>query len=129
MKSCANIQLFWEDFYKPKIIYSEIVREPQFYLDKTGTFIPEASVFIMTGEGLEALYHAFHSKIVTFIFKQFYAGGGLGSDGYRYKKSFFENLPIPRGILSLNINAISIEQELFMLYQLERDEINYIEQQ
>src|SRR5699024_7108262 len=24
---------YWEDFYKQKIMYSEIVREPQFYLD------------------------------------------------------------------------------------------------
>lgn len=36
-----------------------------------------------------------HSKAVTFFFKEFYAGGGLGEEGYRYKKVFLENLPIP----------------------------------
>jgi len=32
---------------------------------------------------------------VAFFFKTFYAGGGLGEDGYRYKKAFLEQLPIP----------------------------------
>ena len=59
---------YWDDFFKPKIVYSEIVREPQFYLDRTGEFYPEATVFIMTGEGIEYLYHAFHTNIITFIF-------------------------------------------------------------
>ena len=27
---------YWEDFSKPKIMYSEIVRSPQFYLDEQG---------------------------------------------------------------------------------------------
>jgi adenine-specific DNA-methyltransferase len=32
---------------------------------------------------------------VAFFFKTFYAGGGLGEDGYRYKKAFLERLPLP----------------------------------
>ena len=80
---------YWEDFLKPKIVYSEIVREPQFYLDKDGKYYPEATVFLMTGKGIESLYHAFHTVIVTYLFKRFYAGGGLGEEGYRYKKAFF----------------------------------------
>jgi adenine-specific DNA-methyltransferase len=32
---------------------------------------------------------------VAFFFKTFYAGGGLGEDGYRYKKAFLEQLPLP----------------------------------
>ena len=50
---------YWEDFNKPKILYSEIVREPQFYYDTKGDFFPEATVFIMTGSGLDTLYHIF----------------------------------------------------------------------
>lgn len=30
------------------------------------------------------------------MFKLFYAGGGLGQKGYRYKKVFVEQLPIPQ---------------------------------
>jgi len=36
-----------------------------------------------------------NSKPVAFFFKTFYAGGGLGDEGFRYKKAFLENLPIP----------------------------------
>ena len=116
---------YWEDFSKQKIMYSEIVREPQFYLDNKGVFFAEATTFIMTGEHLEYLYHLLHSKIVTFFFKTFYAGGGLGSDGYRYKKIFLEKLPIPKGIIDIN-NGNNIEKVVSQLYKLTEEEINYI---
>ena len=117
---------YWEDFSKPKIVYSEIVREPQFYLDRNGMFYPEATVFIMTGKGIESLYHAFHTDIVTYIFKRFYAGGGLGEEGYRYKKAFFEKLPIPQRIIDMNVDETSIEQYLVELYKLTKEEKDYI---
>ena len=119
---------YWEDFSKPKLVYSEIVREPQFYLDKTGQFYPEATVFIMTGDGIEYLYHAFHTNIITYIFKRFYAGGGLGEEGYRYKKAFFEKLPIPK-CLSININESTAEQQLIKMFELSNEEIRFIESQ
>jgi hypothetical protein len=109
-------------------VYSEIVREPQFYLDKTGQFYPEATVFIMTGDGIEYLYHAFHTNIITYIFKRFYAGGGLGEEGYRYKKAFFEKLPIPK-CLSININESTAEQQLIKMFELSNEEIRFIESQ
>jgi hypothetical protein len=37
-----------DDFSKPKIVYSEIVKQPQFYLDKKGEFFVEATSFLMT---------------------------------------------------------------------------------
>lgn len=36
-----------------------------------------------------------NSVPVAYFFKSFYAGGGLGENGFRYKKVFLENLPIP----------------------------------
>jgi hypothetical protein len=116
---------YWEDFFKPKIMYSEIVQEPQFYFDQEGYFFPEATVFIMTGEKLEFLYHALHTKIATFIFKTFYAGGGLGEHGYRYKKKFLENLPIPKP--NEKFDYENIEQSIADLYGLTNVEIEFIE--
>ena len=110
-------------------MYSEIVREPQFYLDRDGEFFPEATVFIMTGKGIESLYHAFHTNIVTYIFKRFYAGGGLGEDGYRYKKAFFEKLTIPQKIIGSSINEQTANQSLIQLYGLDKEEIDFIESQ
>ncbi|WP_120916185.1 class I SAM-dependent DNA methyltransferase [Helicobacter pylori] len=96
LRNCAYL----EDFEKEKIVYSEIVQEPRFYLDngecELGYFYAEATSFILTGEHLRYLLGMLHSKLITFAFKTFYAGGGLGESGYRYKKAFIERLPIPK---------------------------------
>ena len=119
----------------PKILYSEIVREPRFYLDKNGQFLPEATTFMMTGKSLPFLYKMFHSKVITFFFKRFYAGGGLGEDGYRYKKAFFEKLPIPSLTNSLYARIVQInddtelEQSICSIFKLTEDEIRYIHSQ
>ena len=125
---------YWEDFSKPKIMYSEIVRSPQFYLDEQGQFFPEATTFILTGEHLRYLYNIFHSKVFTYFFKHFYAGGGLGEDGYRYKKVFFEKLPIPKMIGTPNQQVIeraneniNIEKNCLLLFNFNEDEIKEIE--
>ncbi|WQW56493.1 class I SAM-dependent DNA methyltransferase [Helicobacter pylori] len=94
LRNCAYL----EDFEKEKIVYGEIVQEPRFYLDngecELGVFYAEATSFILTGEHLCYLLGMLHSKLITFAFKTFYAGGGLGESGYRYKKAFIERLPI-----------------------------------
>ncbi len=96
LRNCAYL----EDFEKEKIVYGEIVQEPRFYLDngecELGYFYAEATSFILTGEHLRYLLGMLHSKLITFVFKTFYAGGGLGESGYRYKKAFIERLPIPQ---------------------------------
>ncbi len=96
LRNCAYL----EDFEKEKIVYGEIVQEPRFYLDngecELGYFYAEATSFILTGEHLRYLLGMLHSKLITFAFKTFYAGGGLGESSYRYKKAFIERLPIPK---------------------------------
>ncbi len=91
---------YLQEFEKEKIVYGEIVQEPRFYLDngecELGVFYAEATSFILTGEHLRYLLGMLHSKLITFTFKTFYAGGGLGESGYRYKKAFIERLPIPQ---------------------------------
>ncbi|GAA7843735.1 hypothetical protein HpMS32_07580 [Helicobacter pylori] len=96
LRNCAYL----EDFEKEKIVYGEIVQEPRFYLDngecQLGYFYAEATSFILTGEHLRYLLGMLHSKLITFAFKTFYAGGELGESGYRYQKAFIERLPIPQ---------------------------------
>lgn len=46
LRNCAYI----EEFEREKIVYSEIVRKPQFYLDTKLNFYAEATSFILTGE-------------------------------------------------------------------------------
>lgn len=88
LRNCAYL----DEIEKPKIVFSEIVSEPQFYYDTMG-YYPEATVFFITGEKLKYLTALLNSKAVTYVFKKFYAGGELVGK-YRYKKAFLENLPI-----------------------------------
>ena len=125
LRNCA----YMEDFSKQKIMYSEIVREPQFYLDKEGKYFPEATSFILTGENLTYLYHLLHSKAVTYFFKMFYAGGGLGESGYRYKKAFLELLPVPKPKNKIYFNDKNLDTEVYKIYQLTEEEITLIENQ
>lgn len=87
---------YLSQFEKEKIIYSEIVRSPQFYLDTKLNFYAEATSFILTGENLKYLIAFLNNDFVAFVFKTFYAGGNLGENGFRYKKAFLEKLPIPK---------------------------------
>ncbi|WQS09294.1 class I SAM-dependent DNA methyltransferase [Helicobacter pylori] len=142
LRNCAYL----EDFEKEKIVYGEIVQEPRFYLDngecELGYFYAEATSFILTGEHLHYLLGMLHSKLITFAFKTFYAGGGLGESGYRYKKAFIEQLPIPKitdgakQILALKekdpkANTQGLEKEIdalvYQLYNLTDEEIKIIE--
>ncbi|EOZ7866357.1 class I SAM-dependent DNA methyltransferase [Campylobacter jejuni] len=87
---------YYQEFEKEKLVYSEIVRKPQFYLDVNLNFYAEATSFILTGENLKYLIAFLNNDFVAFIFKTFYAGGNLGENGFRYKKAFLEKLPIPK---------------------------------
>jgi type II restriction/modification system DNA methylase subunit YeeA len=89
LRNCAYINKFEE----PKIIFSEIVSEPQFYYDEKG-YYPEATVFFISGEKLKYLTALLNSKAVTFFFKTFYMGGELVGK-IRYKKVFLEQVPLP----------------------------------
>jgi len=90
LRHCA----YYAEFEKEKVIYSEIVRQPQFCLDHAGMFV-EATSFLMTGEHLRYICALLNSDAVSYFFKTYYAGGGLGDEGYRYKKAFLGSLPIP----------------------------------
>ena len=116
---------YMDDFDRQKILYSEIVRSPQFFLDD-GKFVPEATSFVLSGEHLEYLVEYLNSPIVAWIFKTFYAGGGLGESGFRYKKKFLVNLPIPRSF-DVDITESSItESSIAESYHLTDAEISFI---
>jgi 23S rRNA G2445 N2-methylase RlmL len=92
LRACS----YYKDFEHEKIMYSEIVQSPQFYLDEEGKYFAEATSFILTGPGLDVLTGVLNSRAATYFFKRWYAGGGLGGSGLRYKKAFLEDLPVPK---------------------------------
>src|SRR5690625_62633 len=145
LRNCAYL----DKFDSPKIIFSEIVSEPQFYYDEKG-YYPEATVFFISGEKLKYLTAVLNSKAATFFFKNFYMGGELVGK-IRYKKAFLEQLPIPKpnntqeeNIIAFVDNIIGMKEEnpkcdtsdlesridqlVYELYELTEEEIEIVEQ-
>lgn len=143
LRSCK----YMDDFNMPKLMYSEIVQEPHFYFDDNTHFYPEATTFIMNGDNLKSLLLILNSKLTFNIFKLFYAGGGLGENGIRYKKSFLLNLRLPK--LDETVNSVlesyyemllvnnfqtetcciilnEVENYISKLYNLSQSEIDYL---
>jgi len=85
---------YYDEFDKEKVIWREIVNRPSFYYDNEHFYV-EATGFIMTGDNLKYLCGVLNSKPCAFVFKRYYSGGGLGEEGYRYKKAFMMALPVP----------------------------------
>ena len=90
LRNCA----YHRDLEKEKIIYAEIVYDSAFYFDRSSHY-PEATAFIMTGERIKFLTALLNSRLLTYAFRSFYAGGDLRGNTFRYKKVFLEQLPVP----------------------------------
>ena len=93
------------EFSKEKIVYPDIMRLPKgttvlsnfryMYLDKDGYF-PEATNFILTSDMIRLIFAILNSKFGVYAFVNFYSGPIFDDKGFRYKKAYLENLPIPK---------------------------------
>lgn len=89
LRNCAYL----DDFEKEKIVYAEMVQSPQFYYDKEGYNILNTA-YLIVGKNLKYLIAFLNSNFITYAFKKYYSGGGLGKNGLRYIRNFVEKLPI-----------------------------------
>ncbi len=85
---------YWEDFFRPKIVWGEISDKAKFGFDETGKFVPEATTFLMTGKSLYYLFGFLNSSLSEFQFAQIGTTTGVGT--VRWKKFTIEQLLIPR---------------------------------
>ncbi|WP_300752328.1 N-6 DNA methylase [uncultured Brachyspira sp.] len=111
---------YYEEFDKPKLIYAEIVRGASFSYDDTGIY-PEATTFLMTGKDIKYLLGVLNSRFGEYAFKKFFAGGGLGNDGFRYKKDFLEKLCIPEADSKTKNNITKLVDEIIILKKQNKD--------
>ncbi len=144
LQRCAAT--YEEEFSKDKIVWQEMTKKPGFSFDSKGYYCSDTAR-IMTGEDLLFLLGLFNSTFFTKIFSRFYAGGGLGSKGIRFKSEFMKKFPIPpkdksnietyekivskvKNILKNNDdiqNIKEIETLIHTYYQLTQEESSYIQ--
>jgi adenine-specific DNA-methyltransferase len=82
---------YWEDFFKPKIIWGEISDKSKFSFD-THNYYCEATTFLLTGDKLKYLLAMLNSKLLEWYFNQIGTATGVGTN--RWKKYTIEQLPI-----------------------------------
>lgn len=128
-----------EDFFKPKILFQEIVQESQFMYDENINFFCNDTCRIITGKYLKFILGIMNSKLFFFAVKNYYGGGGLGKNGVRMKHTFFQNFCCPphnddleklvEEQLKTNIYINELDHKVYELYGLTEDEIKFIESQ
>ncbi len=139
---------YWEDFFRPKIMYQEMVQVSSFLLDENEKYFCLDTGRIIIGKNLKFLLSIFNSNLFFFSIKYFYGGGGLGTKGIRMKHTFFEKYAIPQiseDIQKSFVNIINeilnlknknhkitkleheLNQKIYKLYELTEEEIEYIE--
>lgn len=140
---------YWQDFEKPKIIYPELTKFLNFYLDVDGSFYTNNKCFIFSSDNnIYWLNAFFNSKLWRFCFRDNFPE--LLGGTRELRKVFFEKIPVK--ILSENeeapfkalVNQIlslkksdsfadtsylefEIDQMVYELYGLTEEEIEIIE--
>ncbi len=90
LRACA----YYAEFDKEKIVWQEMAKEGTFLMDKN-KFYSLDTTRILTGQHLTYFLGIFNAKFFLFAFKNYYAGGHLGSRGVRFKSEFMKNFPVP----------------------------------
>lgn len=124
---------YWEDFYKPKIIWGNLNLKGAYSYAPEGVFINAPSPFIATLN--IALLHILNSKIADYYIRSL---GVTRNGGYfEYKPMFVDKLPIPKSgwellnkypIPPTNSQELEIADIVYQLYGLSSQEIAYIEE-
>ncbi len=135
LRNCAYV----EDFFKPKIIFQEIVQSSQFLYDDTTHFMCNDTGRIIVGSNLTFILGILNSKLFFYAVKKFYGGGVLGEHGIRMKHTFFGNFPCLTYDRQIEEIAKKLSEEfsdsvadkadqlIFSAYSLTKEEISEIE--
>ena len=126
LRSCA----YMDDFNKPKIIYQELSQGSRFAFDPDGVFFVSNTAYLLTGENLDYLLKVLNSKIIEFVFRNYYSTS-MGETGLRWLNQYVINLPIPKPTPKLtsviqNASESEIEQILKEAYCLSDSEMQFI---
>ena len=132
LRSCS----YMDDFSKRKLVYTPVNSEYRFAIVPENVYFPN-SLFMIVGDNIDYLCGLFNSKLY-----RFYLFMMLSNGEYNYgSSSFFSVLPIRKFENTTKISELVFEltnnysnelyatlnKEIYKIYQLNSDEINYIE--
>jgi adenine-specific DNA-methyltransferase len=106
---------YWEDFYKQKIMYSDIAERLSFCLVNDGSFCNNTVYFIVSEtENLEYLLNFLNSELIDWYYRTLSVQ--LGETAVRMFSIYVLNIPIPK-------NA---SKNVYEAYNLTEEEIKFI---
>ena len=132
LRNCA----YMDEFSKPKIVWIELSDESKFAL--CGDYIPLNTVFFLTGNNLEHILGLLNSKLIHWYFTHCLgARSGVGTNRWlKYTVEMIPLIPYSNDILTQLVKARTqkedsiidneIDKEVYALYHLNEDEIEYI---
>ena len=124
---------YWEDFSQPKIVWGNLNLQASFALVNEGSFINAPSPMIVPAS--KYLLAVLNSKVADYYIRQL---GVTRNGGYfEYKPMFVEKFPIPNNCCEKSMRILAslvdtkdetrIDKEVYLLYGLTDEEINFIE--
>lgn len=129
---------YWEDFYKPKIMYPNMTKYIPFYFDKKGFYQNDKS-FMITGKHVAYLTAFLNSSLSKFCFLDNFPE--LQGGTRELRKIFFDKIPILKVTNEINNSFVpiveSIQQEyttqkakkliqcfsIYTIYQIKREKL------
>ena len=126
LRNCAYL----EEFSKPKIVYPETTQGAYFAFDNSGVML-DKTCFMLIAEDAVYLQRTLSSKLFEFAYKTIFSSVELGKSGYQYNKHALVKLPIllpnpseQKMVVECSINTL--DNIIYSLYNLENEEISYI---
>jgi hypothetical protein len=100
---------YYHEFEKEKIVWQEMSQDPSFAFDEKSMYCNDTGR-ILVGSFMKYFLGFFNSTFFKFSFSKWYAGGGLGDKGIRFKSEFMKEYPIPLTIPSNDSIVKQIEE-------------------
>ena len=122
LRNCAYL----EDFSRPKIVYPETTQGAYFVYDVKGIYI-DKTCFMLISSNCRYLQMTLSSKLFEFAYKKIFSSVELGEHGYQYNKHALVKLPILRPITNIELKKENLDDSIYRLYNISKDEIKYIE--
>lgn len=107
-------------------MYPETTQGAYFAFDDKGLYI-DKTCFMLIADNAEYLQHTLSSRLFEFAYKRIFASVELGEHGYQYNKHALVKLPIIKPGKSFRLDIENIDEQIYKLYGISKEEVNEIE--
>jgi len=118
---------YWDDFYKPKIVYPDIAQKLSFVSDEKGYILGNTAYFFTCKDrdAMQFLLKVLNSKLIDWYYRTLSVQ--LGEKAVRMFSIYVLKIPIIQSVKDLPTTETEIDCQVYQLYGLDKDEMTFIE--